>query len=141
MTESLRYTAKLVTAVCAHPVQLVRPVTRGDEDEVVPARRGAAAAPEYERRLYDFQFHMTDWMTELMPFVSAMVQPESPAKQPALSAVYAFLIHAVPHLVGAKEAIDGLVMEHTFPPPIAAPGEHAPAPKRNSTRRRVGAKA
>ena len=95
----------------------------------------------YERRLYDFQFHMTDWMTELMPFVSAMVQPESPAKQPALSAVYAFLIHAVPHLVGAKEAIDGLVMEHTFPPPIAAPGEHAPAPKRNSTRRRVGAKA
>jgi len=94
----------------------------------------------YERRLYDFQFHMTDWMTDLMPFVSAMVQPDLPAKQPSLSAVYAFLIHAVPHLVGAKETIDGLVMEHTFPPPVAAPGEHDPAPKRTATRRRIGAK-
>lgn len=95
----------------------------------------------YDRRLCDFQFHMTDWMTDLMPFVGAMFQPDTPAKPEALSALFAFLNHAVPHLVGAREAMDGRVMEHTFPPPIAAPGEHDPAPKRVSTRRRVGAKA
>ena len=94
----------------------------------------------YERRLFDFQFHMTDWITDLMPFVSAMFQPDSPPTPQALSALFGFLNHAVPHLVGAKEAMDGRVMEHTFPPPVAAPGEHDPTPKRVSTRRRAGAK-
>jgi hypothetical protein len=91
----------------------------------------------YERRLYDFQFHMTDWLNDLMPFAGAIFRPETPPKPEMLSAIFSFLNHAMPHLVGAREALDGEVFEHTFPAPQAAPGEHGPVAKRAAPRRKV----
>jgi hypothetical protein len=91
----------------------------------------------YERRLYDFQFHMTDWLNDLMPFAGAMFRTGEPANPESFSAVFTFLFHAMPHLVGARESLDGTVFEHTFPAPKAAPVPHDAATKRVTPRRRV----
>jgi hypothetical protein len=86
--------------------------------------------PDYATRLHDFTFHMTDWWQDLSKLGWAMFQPGSPPSKEAKSAVYGFLIHAVPHLMAATEALHGEPASHPFTPTPPTPpvnGTHRPA--------------
>lgn len=94
----------------------------------------APSDPDYASRLHDFLFHMTDWWEDLAKFGWAMLEPGTPPSKQAVSAVYGFLIHAVPHLMAAGEALHGEPITHPFTPtPPANLANGTPRPK--TTRR------
>jgi len=75
-----------------------------------------ASAGERAAREYDFEFHMTDWMNDFVKLGWAMFQPGTPPSDEAVEAVYAFLVHAVPHLNAAYETIHGEPVPNPFRP-------------------------
>jgi hypothetical protein len=76
--------------------------------------------PAYHSRLYDFVFHMTDWWDDLSKLGWALLEPGRPPSGQAQSAVFGFLIHAVPHLMAASEALHGEPVAHPFTPTTPA---------------------
>jgi hypothetical protein len=91
--------------------------------------------PDYESRLFDFQFHMTDGLDDVIEFGWALFQPGAPPTKQAILAVYNFLIHAVPHLMAAHEALHGEPLHHPFTPTPSAKSVNGTPARSKSTRR------
>lgn len=71
---------------------------------------------------HDFVFHMTDWLDDLRRFSQLYDHPDAATRAEAASAVYGFLIHAVPHLMAAGHLLRGEALTHPFELPIDNPG-------------------
>ena len=62
----------------------------------------------------DFAFHMTDWMDDLERLAAMYAQPDEFSKAAADDIVYAFIIHAVPHLMEAGRLLEGRPLRNPF---------------------------
>lgn len=56
---------------------------------------------EYERRRYDFDFHMTDWETDLRELVEIFDHPDKWTEESASPLIIGLLYHVIPHLKAA----------------------------------------
>jgi len=56
---------------------------------------------EFERRRYDFVFHMTDWEKDLGELVEIFKHPEKWDEESASPLIMGFLYHVIPHLKAA----------------------------------------
>jgi hypothetical protein len=63
--------------------------------------RAELPADEYERRRYDFVFHMTDWADDLEQMAGWFKSPRRFDEEAAATFVIGFLYHVVPHLNAA----------------------------------------
>jgi hypothetical protein len=62
----------------------------------------------------DFVFHLTDWIDDLERLAALFAHPEHVDKKIAAEIVYAFLIHALPHLMEAGRLLEGKEIRNPF---------------------------
>ncbi len=62
----------------------------------------------------DFVFHMTDWIRDLERLAALYARPDEFDKATAGDVVFAFLIHAVPHLMEAGRLLEGRPIRNPF---------------------------
>lgn len=67
-------------------------------DAVREGLRAELSADEYEKRRYDFVFHMTDWADDLEQMAGWFRNPRCHDEDAASTLLIGFLSHAVPHL-------------------------------------------
>ncbi len=71
---------------------------------------------EYQRRRYDFVFHMTDWLRDLKELNELYEHPEKADPDKACCEVIGILYHVIPHLSAA-----GRLLLDEIPNPFAEP--------------------
>jgi hypothetical protein len=69
-----------------------------------------------KRARWDFGFHMTDWQDDLAALSALYLDPSRVPPKKARQIVYAFLIHAVPHLNEAFRLLEGKDTPNPFEP-------------------------
>jgi hypothetical protein len=85
-------------------------------DSFQEEQRDELTAEEYERRRFDFAFHMTDWLSDLKGYSKLVEDPGSQKTDDATHFLIGFLYHVVPHLNAA-----GRLLLDRIPDPFAEP--------------------
>jgi hypothetical protein len=67
-------------------------------DDANSSLRKELGAAEYERRRYDFVFHMTDWVGDMEELCGLYQHPEKPSLKTATQTVISCLYHVIPHI-------------------------------------------
>jgi hypothetical protein len=80
---------------------------------------------DYERRRFDFVFHMTDWTCDVTRLADLVRHPQNENDEAATKFLIGFLYHTIPHLSAAGR----LLLDHV-PDPFADQPEAAPRAER-----------
>lgn len=85
-------------------------------DSFQEEQRDELTSDEYERRRFDFAFHMTDWLADLKGYSKIVESPASQDTDDATQFLIGFLSHVVPHLNAA-----GRLLLDRIPDPFTEP--------------------
>jgi hypothetical protein len=70
-------------------------------DDLRDGLRNTISPEEYNRRKYDFVFHMLDWKEDLDRLIELFSEPGQYSRDSATKLIVGFLYHVVPHLDAA----------------------------------------
>jgi len=89
-------------------------------DSFQEEQRDELPAEEYDRRRFDFAFHMTDWLSDLKGYSKLVEEPGSFKTDDATHFLIGFLYHVVPHLNAAGRLLLDRIPDPFVEPQLAA---------------------